>query len=168
MLTDHHVCVPLLITRQRELFCLLFCRGTSFLLRCGCLLSPYPSWHTPSGPAQFCPFRWCVIPTGHFPQKSLGRNLKIGLPLSPPPNHALLPLIHHLTVSCIGWVRACEVWALRVPSFHVCPKICLLLSCPPWSRGLPANKFNFYMIFIILLFIKIVSFPLIFFFFDLI
>ena len=135
MLTDHHVCVPLPITRQRELFCLLFCRGTSFLLRCGCLLSPYPSWHTPSGPAQFCPFRWCVIPTGHFPQKSLGRNLKIGLPLSPPPNHALLPLIHHLTVSCIGWVRACEVWALRVPSFHICPKF---VCCSLVHRGLEA------------------------------
>ena len=73
-------------------------------------------------PAQFCPFGWCVIPVGHFPQKSLGRNLKIGLPLSPPPNHALLPLTHDLIASYIGWVQASEVWALRVTSFHMCPK----------------------------------------------
>ena len=64
---DHHVYVPLPITRQRGLFCLLVCRGTPFLLQCGFLLSPCPSWHALSGPAQFCPLRWCVIPTGHFP-----------------------------------------------------------------------------------------------------
>ena len=29
--------------------------------------------------------------------------LKIGLPLSPPPNHALFPLTHDLIASCIGW-----------------------------------------------------------------
>ena len=92
------------------------------MLRCGCLLSPYPSWHAPSDPAQLYLFRWCVIPAGHFPQKSPGRNLKIGLSLSPPPNHALLPLTHDLTMPCIGWVQAGEVWALHVPSFHVCPK----------------------------------------------
>ena len=133
VLADHHVCVPLLITKQRGLFCLLFCRGTPFLLRCGCLLSPNPSWHAPSGPAQFCLFWWCVILTGHFPQKSLNKNLKIGLPFSPPPNHALLPLTHDLIVSCIGWVQASEIWALRVPSFHICLKsVCCSLVC----RGL--------------------------------
>ena len=139
VLADHHICVPFPITKQRGLFCLLVYRGTPFLLWCGWLLSPYPSWHAPSGPAQLCPFGWCVIPTGHFPQKSPGRNLKIGLPLSPPPNHAFLPLTHDLTMPCIGWVQAGEVWALRVPSFHVYPKICLLLSHPPWSGGLPAQ-----------------------------
>ena len=138
VLTDHHVCVPLPIDRQRRLFCLLVCRSTPFLLRYGCLLSPYPSWHAPSGSAQFCPFGWCVIPPGHFPRKSPGRNLKIGFPFSLPPNHALYPLIHDLTVSCIDWVQAGEVWALRMPSFYVCPKIYLLLSRPPWSGGLPA------------------------------
>ena len=139
VLTDHHICVPLPITRQRGLLCLLVCRDTPFLVRCGCLLSSYPSWHAPNGLAQLCPFGWCVILTRHFPQKSPGRNLKIGLSLSLPPNHALLPLTHDLTVSCIGWVQDGEVWALRVPSFHVCPKIWLLLSRPSWSEGLPAQ-----------------------------
>ena len=83
----------------------------------------------------FCPFGWCAIPAGHFPQKSLDRNLNIGLPLSSPPNHALLPLTYDLTVSCIGWVQAGEVWALRVLSFHICPKsaYCFLIR-----RGLKA------------------------------
>ena len=131
VLADHHVFVSLLITRQRGLFWLLVCRGTPFLLRCGCLLSLYPSWYAPSGPTQLCPFGWCVILVGHFPQKILGRNLKIGLSLSPPPNHALLPLIHDLTVSCIGWVQAGEVWVLHVPFFHMCPKsvCCSLVRC---------------------------------------
>ena len=132
--------MPLPITRQKGLFCLLVCRVTTFLLRCGCFFFPYPSWHAPSGPAQLCPFGWCVIPAArHFPQKSPSRNLKIGLPLSPPPNHALLPLTHDLTVPCIGWVQAGEVWVLYVLSFHVCLKICLLLSRPPWSGDLPAQ-----------------------------
>ena len=131
--------MPLPITRQKGLFCLLVCRGTPFMLRCGCLLSPYPSWHAPSGLDQLCLFRWCVILVGHFPQKSPGRNLKIGLSLSPLPNHTLLPLTHDLTVSCIGWIQAGEVWALCVPSFHVCPKIYLLLSRPSWFGGLPAQ-----------------------------
>ena len=81
--------------------------------------------------AQFCFFGWCVIPARHFPQKNLGRNLKIGLPLSLPLNHALLPLTHDLTMSCIGWVQAGELWALHMPSFHVCPKsaCCSLVRC---------------------------------------
>ena len=92
-----------------------------FLPWCGFSL-PIPHGMHLVAPTQLFPFRWCVIPTGHFSQKSPGRNLKIGLPLSPPPNHALLPLTHDLIASCIGWVQAGEVWALRVPSFHMCPK----------------------------------------------
>ena len=106
----------------------------------GCLLSPYPSWHAPSGPAQLCSFGWCVISAGHFPKKSSGRNLKIGLPLSPPPNHVLLPLIHNFTVSCIGWVQADEVCALCVPSFYMCPKS---TCCSLVHRGLKVLLFDF-------------------------
>jgi len=129
--TDHHICVPLPITKQRGLFCLLVCCDTPFLLRCVCLLSPYPLWHALSDPAQFCPFGWCVIPVGHFRQKSPSKNLKIGLPLSPPSNHTLLPLTHDLTLSCISWIQASEVWFLRVTSFHMCPKsVCCSLVYP--------------------------------------
>ena len=60
-------------------------------------------------PTQFCPFVWNVILARHFPQKGPNKNLKIGFPLSPPLNHALLPLTHDLTVSSIGWVQAGEV-----------------------------------------------------------
>ena len=36
------------------------------------------------------------IPVGHFPQKSLSRNPRISFPLSPPPDHTLLPLTYDL------------------------------------------------------------------------
>ena len=56
------------------------------------------------------------------PQKSLSRNLRISFPLSPLPDHALLPLTYDFIKSCIGWVQAGDVWALRVLYFYVCPK----------------------------------------------
>ena len=90
-------------------------------------------------PAQFCPFGWCVIPAGYFPQKSPNRNLKISFPLSSPPYHALLPLTHDLTASYIGWVQAGEVWALQVPLFHVRPKS---TCCSCVCRGLEACLYN--------------------------
>nr|POE79190.1 hypothetical protein CFP56_39914 [Quercus suber] len=74
-------------------------------------------------------FGWYVIPAGRIPQKSLSRNLKTGLPLSPPPNHALLPLTHDPTMSCIGWVQAGGAWALRM---HM-SEICLLFMHLPWT-----------------------------------
>ena len=178
VLADHHwtVCVPLPITRQRGLFCLLVCCGTpscygvgAFFLPIshgmhlttfiwsGCTYRPsldrlyathyyqtkrtilfislpgIPSWYGVGAfslpishsihlvaPTQLCSFGRCVILTWHFPQKSPGKNLKIGFLLSPPSNHALLPLTYDLITSCIGWVQAGEVWAL--PSFHMCPK----------------------------------------------
>ena len=57
-----------------------------------------------------------------YPQKSQSKNLRIGFPLSPPPNHTLLPLTHDLTTFCIGWVQASDVQALCVLHFHVYPK----------------------------------------------
>ena len=123
VLADHHstVCVSLAITRQRRLFCLLVCHGTPSCYGVVAFSLSIPHGMHLVAPTQLCPFRWYVIPAGHFPQKSPGRNLKIGLPLSPPRNHAFLPLTHDLTVSCIGWVQVGKVWALCVPSFHVCP-----------------------------------------------
>ena len=37
---------------------------------------------------------------------------------------------------CIGWVQAGGAWALRVTSFHMCPK---LAYCPFVCRGLKAH-----------------------------
>ena len=39
-------------------------------------------------------FRQYVIPAGHFPQKSRSRNPRICFPLSPLPDHTLLPMTH--------------------------------------------------------------------------
>ena len=78
-----------------------------------------------------------VIPTRHFPQKSLSRNPR-------PPNHALLPLTHDLTTSCIGWVHAKDVWALRMLHFYVCLKsVCYSCVC----RGLEARLLSLPFIF---------------------
>ena len=61
-------------------------------------------------------------------------------PLSPPPNHTplyLLPLAHGPTMSYIGWVQAGGAWALRVLSFQICPRVCLLLMCLPQPGDSP-------------------------------
>ena len=126
VLADHYwsVYVPLPIARQKKNYfvCLFVCRGTLSCYGVGAFSLSIPYGIHLVVPAQLCSFGWYVIPTGHFPQKSPSKNLKIGFPFSPPPNHALLRLIHDLTASCIGWVQAGEVWALRVPSFYMCPK----------------------------------------------
>ena len=51
VLADHHwfVCVPLPITRQRKIILLVCLPWHPSLLWCGCLLSPFPFWHVPSG-----------------------------------------------------------------------------------------------------------------------
>ena len=118
------------ITKQRGLFCLLVCRGTLFLLWCGCLLSPYLSWHAPCGSSSVLPILVVCQPNRTLPPKEL---------LSPPPNRALLPLTHDLTASCIDWVQAGEVWALRVPSFYICPKSA---CCSRVHHGLEACPHN--------------------------
>ena len=64
-------------------------------------------------------------------------------PLSPPPNHTplyLLPLAHGPTMSYICWVQAGGAWALRVLSFQICPRVCLLLMCLP-QPGDPPSAF---------------------------
>ena len=98
-------------------------------------LSSYPSWLHLVVPTHPCFLGWYVIPTKHVPQKSLSRNPRIGFPLSPPPDHALLPLTHNLTTSCICWVQASDVWALHM--LHCCayPKSAY---CSYVHRGLEA------------------------------
>ena len=62
-------------------------------------------------------------------------------PLSPPPNHTplyLLPLAHGPTMSYIGWVQAGGAWALRVPPFQICPRVCLLLMYLPQPGDSPS------------------------------
>ena len=86
--------VPLLITKQRRLFCSFVCRGTLTCYGVG-----PPSLSIPHGmhlvvPTHPSSFGRYVIPTRHFPQKSLSKNPRIGFPLSPPPDHTLLPLTH--------------------------------------------------------------------------
>ena len=51
VLADHHwsVCVLLLVTRQKKTILFVCLPWHPFLLWCGCLLSPYPSWHALSG-----------------------------------------------------------------------------------------------------------------------
>ena len=135
---DHHRsdCVLPPIARQKEAI-LFVCLPWHPFLSCygvGAFSLPIPYGMHLVAPVQFCPFGWYVIPAGHFPKKSPGRNLKIVFHLSPPSNHALLPLIHDLTTSCIGWVQAGEGWALRVPLFHVRPKsVCCSYVCRGWS-----------------------------------
>ena len=119
---------------KRRLFCLFVYHGTLSCYGVGVFSLPIPHGMHLVVSAQFCLFGWCVIPTGHFSQKSPNRNPKIGFPFSPPPNHIPLPLTHDLTVSCIGWVQVGGVWALRVPLFHVYPKfVCCSCVYRDWS-----------------------------------
>ena len=131
--TGPTVCYPP-SPNKRKLFCLFVCHGTLSCYGVGVFSLPIPYGMHLVAPAQLYPFGWYVIPARHSPQKNPGRNLKIGFPLSPLPNHALLPLTHNLTTSCIGWVQAGEVWALRVLLFHVRPKsaCCSYVYCG-WS-----------------------------------
>ena len=151
VLIDHHcsVCVPPSITRQKRVFCLLGCRGTPFLLRSGFFLSHYPSWHAPSGSNSACLF-WVVSHPSMTPhRKSLSQNFKNRF--FPFPHHQTMPsefLTPDLTMPCIGWVQIDGAWALRVPSFHMCPKSA---CCPFICRGLEASLHNLLSVFLDLL-----------------
>ena len=62
-----------------------------------------------------------------------------------------------LTISCIGWKQAGGAWALRVPSFHMCPKSA---CCPFVCRGLEASLHNLLSVFLDLLCGLFFDFPL--------
>ena len=67
----------------------------SYLLQCGCSLSLHPSWHAPNGSnSSLLLLGGMSSQQDISPQKSQSRNLRIGFPLSPPPDHTLLPLTH--------------------------------------------------------------------------
>ena len=68
-------------TRQKRLFCLFACRGTLICYDVSALslflsLMACTQWSQ----LIFASFGWYVILAGHFPQKSLSKNLKIVLP----------------------------------------------------------------------------------------
>ena len=134
-LSHHHLPV-LTVTPNKEGY--FVCLPA--VLQCECSLSlPIPHGMHLVVPAHPCFLWWYVISAEHFPQKSQSRNPKIGFPLSPPPNHTLLPLTHDLTTSCIGWVQAGDVWAFHVLHFHVYPKSAYYLRV---RRGLQTCLHN--------------------------
>ena len=70
------------------------------------------------------------------------------------PSESLTP---NLTMPCIGWVQAGGVWALRVPSFHMCPKsACCSFVCHGLEACLHSLPFVFFELLCRLLF----GFPL--------
>ena len=71
-------------------------------------------------------FGWHVIPAGHFPQKSLSKNPRIGF--SPLPTVRPCPFDPWPTTSYIGWVQAGGAWISRVLDL-----LYLLLMHLPWS-----------------------------------
>ena len=118
---------------KKKLFCLFVYHGTLSCYGVNAFSLPILHGMHIVTLAQLCPFGWYVIPAGHFPQKSPSRNLKISF--SPLLTTKLCPLISDptLTVSCFGWVQVGEVWALRVPLFHVCPKsVCYSCAYHGW------------------------------------
>ena len=138
-LPNHHhlpvLAVPYPIIRQRKLFCLLVHYGIPIRIRVG-ILSLYPSWHAPSDSNSFFPsFGWYVILAGHFPQKSLSGNPRIGFPLlSTARPYPLLPLTHGpllLYWLGTGW------WCL---SFVRAPLLCVSIAGLPWSEGLSIHS----------------------------
>ena len=137
VLADYHqsVCVPLPIAKQRKTILFVCLLWHPFLLWSRCLLSPYPSWHAPSGSnSALLVLGGMPSQQDTSPKRAQAGTSKQVFPLSLPPNHALLPLTHDLTISCIGWVQVGEVWVLRMPFFHVCLKSaycsCVCLGWP--------------------------------------
>ena len=129
-----------------------------FLLRSGFFLSPYPSWHAPSGSNLAC-FFWVVSHSSKtLPRKNLSQNLKNRF--FPFPHHQTIPsesLTLDLTMLCIGWVQAGGAWALRVPSFYMCPKS----TCHPFvCHGLEAYLYSLPSVFFDLLYRLLFDFPL--------
>ena len=139
VLADHHCSVYVLSSHHQTRKCILFASllWHPFLPRSGLFLSPYLSWHAPNGSSSACLF-WVVShPSRTPPRKSLSQNHKNRF--SPLLTTKPCPLIlwpPDLTMLCIGWVQAGGAWALRVPSFHMCPK---LACCPFVCCGLEAR-----------------------------
>ena len=131
-LSQHHLfvlVVPFLITRQRRLFCSFICCGTLTCYGMGAL-SPFVPYDmhlvVPTHPYFF----WVVChPNRIFPPKELEQepqNRFSHLPTAKPYSLTSDPWP---IISCIGWVQAGEVWALRVLNFCVCPRLARCVCC---------------------------------------
>jgi len=106
-----------------------------YLLRCGCSLSISHGMHlvVPTHPYFF----WVVChPNRTFPPKRPEQEPQNRFSPLPSATHALLPLTHDLTTSCIGWVQVGDVWFLRVLHFYICPKYA---CCSCVCNGLKAR-----------------------------
>ena len=127
------------ITKQRGLFCLLVCRGTPFLLWCGCLLSPYLSWHAPSGSSSVLPVLVVCQPSRTLPPKEPWQepqNRSSPLPTTKP-----CPLTSDPWPHCVLYWLGTGWWGLGLARAFLpyVSKICLLLSRSLWFGGLPAQ-----------------------------
>ena len=115
--------VPLPITRQRRLFCSLVCRDTLTCYGVGALSLPIPYGIHLVVPTHSY-FFWviCHLSRTFFP-KELEQEPQNRF--SPIPTARPYPLTSDSwpTTSCISWVQASDVWALRVFYFWVCPKL---------------------------------------------
>ena len=107
--------------RQRRLFCLFVCCSFFYPLQCVCSLSlslmACAWWFQ----LIFTSFGWHIIPTGHFPQKSLSTNPIIGF--FPFPTTRPWPLTHDPPLPILAWYR------LVVPGSHACSTFFFCYSC---------------------------------------
>ena len=144
---DHHwpVCVSLTITKQKKTILFVCLLWHPFLLWCGCLLSPYLSWHTSSGSSSVLPL-WVVC---HY-----SRTLPQKEPKQEPQNRlSPLPTTKPCLLTSDPWpnrvlywlVTGCEVWVLHVPLFYVCPKsACCSCVCCGWPAQFAIRSWPFF------------------------
>ena len=109
-------------TRQRKLFCLFVCRGTLTYYSVGTISLRIPySMHlmVPTHPYFF----WAVCHHSRtFPPKEPEQESHNRFSPLPTTRPCCLTSNPWPTTSCIGWVQASGVWALRVLHFYVCLK----------------------------------------------
>ena len=117
--------VPLLIIRQRRLFCSFVCRGTLTCYGVGALSIPY-NMHlvVPTHPYFF----WVVChPSRTFPPKEPEQESQNRFSLSPPPDYTLLPLTHDPPLPVLAGYR--------------------LVKSGPYARSTPACVQNLPVVF---------------------
>ena len=111
--------VPLLSAKQRRLFCLFACYGFFYPLQCVYFFSIPHGMHLVVSTHPY--FFWGhVIPTGHFPQKSLSKNPRIGF--FPLPTARPCPLTHNPPLPILAGYRL-------VPRSHACFAFFTCCSC---------------------------------------